>query len=228
MEIATLFIAYAGYFAISVFLLVRKNVFQNDPKLFYFIYAFVAFFALWIIIFVLSQKRESGSRLHWLFDRLSNYFKKSGLLNLPGFRQLADHAEHFTMIKEQFKETLGLHKLKEHWVLFALACLWQGVLLFTHVVTLYAISVSLGHPISFTACFVAFTFSKFLSMISIVPGAQGVFEGAMTLILITFGVDKSVALAATLLTRAFTFWLPMPIGWILYARYMKKFEALAK
>ena len=96
--------------------------------------------------------------------------------------------------------------------------------LMTHVLTLYVIAHALGTPIPFWICFIAFTFSKFISMISIVPGAPGVFEGIMTLILLAFGIDKNIALAATILTRAFTFWLPMPIGWFLYGRYMKKFE----
>ena len=61
-------------------------------------------------------------------------------------------------------------------------------------------------------------------MISFIPGALGVFEGGMTLILVSFGVPAGPALAMTLLLRAFTFWFPMPVGWILYRCYLHKQE----
>ena len=225
LEVLTLYMTYAVYFAISALLLFRNQGFRSEPKLVFFVYAFMVFLAICAVVIILSQKRTRDSRLHMIFDRIIGYLKRSGILNLPGVRTLTSHSDHFVMVQDEFKATLGLHKLKQHGWLLLLACLWQGVLLMTSVITLYVIAISLGHPIPFAACFIAFTFSKFLSMISIIPGAPGVFEGAMTLILISFGVDKSVALAATLLTRAFTFWLAMPIGWLLYGHYMKKFAA---
>ena len=210
LELATLYVAYLLYFAISVSLLFHRNVFTQEPRFMFFIYAFLMFALVCAIIVVLSQKKDHSS-FRWILDRIGAIFKKGGIAELE-------------MIKEQFHETLGWYNLKLQKWAFLQACFWQAVLLLCHVMTLYVIAISLGHPIPLVACFVAFTFSKFLSMVSIIPGAPGVFEGAMTLILISFGVDKSVALAATLLTRAFTFWLPMPIGWLLYGRYLRKFE----
>ncbi|MEK7583172.1 MAG: lysylphosphatidylglycerol synthase transmembrane domain-containing protein [Patescibacteria group bacterium] len=225
LELASLYVGYAVLFIISVVLLFRKDVFQHEPRFVFFIYAFLLFFLIIGLIVSLSQKRHRATRFHWIAKRISGYFKTTKLFDNAWMQGLAN-GDYFVTVTEQFRETLGWKHLKNFKGTFALACVWQVVMLFSHVLTLYLISFALGHPIPFAACFVAFTFSKFLSMISVVPGAPGVFEGAMTLILITFGVDKSVALAATLLLRAFTFWLPMPIGWILYGRYLKKFEKI--
>src|SRR3989344_5661848 len=227
LELASLYAGYAVMFVISVILLLRKDVFQREPRFVFFIYAFLVFFLIIVAIVAVSQRKRRTSRFHWLVNRVSGYFKSNKLFKYTSMQALAN-GDYFAMISDQFKTTIGWSHIKYHKKTFALACFWQVVLLFSHVLTLSLIATGLGHPIPLAACFVAFIFSKFLSMISVVPGAPGIFEGAMTLILITFGIDKSVALAATLLTRAFTFWLPMPIGWILYARYMKKFEALAK
>lgn len=224
LELASLYVGYAVMFIVSVILLLRKDVFQHEPRFVYFIYAFVLFFFILAIIVALSQKRQRTSRVYWLINRMSGYFKSTKLFDGPWMQTLANQ-DYFAMISDQFKTTLGWSHLKYHKRQFALACWWQVLLLLSHVLTLYLIAMGLEHPIPLAACFVAFTFSKFLSMVSVVPGAPGVFEGAMTLILISFGVDKSVAFAATILTRAFTFWLPMPIGWILYGRYLKQFEA---
>ncbi|MEK7615613.1 MAG: lysylphosphatidylglycerol synthase transmembrane domain-containing protein [Patescibacteria group bacterium] len=226
LEVASLYTAYALYFITAAILLVRADAFQNEPRLVVFIYAVVIFFGICSFVIFLSQKRKRDSRIHWLFDRAARYVKKSSLMQMPGLRAINDHSDHLAMIKDQFNATLGWEHFKKNIRLFALASFWQVVHLMTHVVTLFVISHALGTPIAFWICFIAFTFSKFISMISIVPGAPGVFEGVMTLVLLAFGVDAHIALAATILTRAFTFWLPMPIGWILYHRYMRQFEKM--
>lgn len=215
LEVATLYVAYIAYFLISLILVFRSGIASREPRIEYFIYGVIAFSAVIITIFLLSQKRKKGQPSHWLIERLVRLIKRNSFINT-----------HFEMVKGQFQQTLSMANLRRNKTLFMLACFWQLVILLTHVLTLYVVAIAIGHPIAFAACFIAFTFSKFLSMISVVPGAPGIFEGAMTLILIAFGVDKSVALAATLLMRAFTFWLAMPIGWILYSRYSKELSVI--
>jgi len=221
LEMATLYVAYAVFFVISAGLLFRSDVFRAHPEILFFVYAFLAFAGLCWAVVVLSQKNRRATWLHRLIDRFTRLMRQLGVHQSGWFQKLSSHGEHFAMVRDQFRETLSIEALAPKKWLFIKACLWQGTGLMTHVLTLYVISIALGHTISFAVCFIAFTFSKFLSMVSIIPGAPGVFEGAMVLILISFGVDKSVALAATLLTRAFTFWLPMPIGWMLYNYYTK-------
>lgn len=213
LELMTLYVAYAVFFITSFILIFRNGLLAHDHRFIYFVYAFLLFFLMIAGVVAFAQKRWRVSRFHWIVNKIANYFRKTDA-----------EVDYVALINDQFRETLSFRNLRDYAGLFLLACAWQGILLLSHVVTLSVIARSLGHPIPFAACFVAFTFSKSLSMVSVVPGAPGVFEGAMTLVLISFGVDKSVALAATLLLRAFTFWLPMPIGWILYGRYMKKFE----
>lgn len=209
LELATLYVAYGAFFAASALLLFRKDVFQKDPRFLLFIYAFLAFFILIFGIIGLSKARRRSAWFQWILTRVPKYFRAGEMLDI---------------VKAQVRETLSVATIRRHLWLFILACFLQAALLFSHVITLYLISIAIGYKIPLAASFVAFTFSKLLSMISVVPGAPGVFEGAMTLILITFGVDKSVALAATLLLRGFTFWLPMPIGWMIYGKYLRRFE----
>jgi uncharacterized protein (TIRG00374 family) len=225
LELVTLYLVHALYFIITIVLLFKFGLFGKEPKLIYFVYAFIFFLAFCMIIVLLSQERQRDSRLQWIFDRISRPLQNSNILNLPGIRTIVNH-EHFQTVKDQFKETLNFHTLRQQKWLFLQACFWQVLLLGSHIITLYVIAIAIGHPISFTASMTAFTFAKFISMISIIPGAPGVFEGIMVLVLITFGIDKSVAFGVTLLTRAFTFWLPMPIGWVLYGIYTRRFEKL--
>jgi uncharacterized membrane protein YbhN (UPF0104 family) len=50
-----------------------------------------------------------------------------------------------------------------------------------------------------------------------VPGGLGIFEAASVAMLKAIGVPIAAALAATLLYRGFSYWLPMAPG-ILFAR----------
>jgi Mg2+-importing ATPase len=63
--------------------------------------------------------------------------------------------------------------------------------------------------------FASFMISTLFRIIGIVPGGLGTFEAASVLTLKVIGVTLPVALAATLLFRGLSFWLPMAPGiWI--------------
>ena len=75
-------------------------------------------------------------------------------------------------------------------------------------ITLWILLEAVGSPVDYSAAlFVAAGTSLFAGFMP-VPGGVGVAEAAMTALLATFGVDKSVALAVTAVYRAITFYLP--------------------
>jgi uncharacterized membrane protein YbhN (UPF0104 family) len=57
--------------------------------------------------------------------------------------------------------------------------------------------------------------SALLAILGVIPGGLGLFEGGAVAMLRWFDVPVEAGLAATLLLRAWTFWLPMVPGmWI--------------
>jgi uncharacterized membrane protein YbhN (UPF0104 family) len=76
------------------------------------------------------------------------------------------------------------------------------------LVALYAIDAK-PDPWSVLLAFVA---ASLLSMIPITPGGLGFVEAGLTATLATAGISAEKALAATLLFRLVSFWLPLPIG----------------
>ena len=135
-----------------------------------------------------------------------------------------DHSEHAEIIIGQLKNSVNFKlfrkKAKEFWA----AYFWQCTIILANIITLYFISFAIGHPIGFQLAFIVFSLVRFIQMIAFVPGAIGVFEGSMTLILISFGIAAGPAFAMTLLLRAFSFWFPMPIGWALYKWYFLQYK----
>jgi hypothetical protein len=93
------------------------------------------------------------------------------------------------------------------------------------LLALYAIDAS-PNPWSVLLAFVA---ASVLSMIPITPGGLGFVEAGLTATLIAAGIGADAAVAATLLFRLVSFWIPLPIGaaagWWFRRRYPRRAPA---
>jgi uncharacterized membrane protein YbhN (UPF0104 family) len=78
--------------------------------------------------------------------------------------------------------------------------------------TLWAIFRALAQPIGFATAFATFMSASVAATIGPIPLGLGTFEGSAVALLHVLGVDVETALAATLLLRGLTFWLPMLPG----------------
>lgn len=78
--------------------------------------------------------------------------------------------------------------------------------------TLQTMLAAVGERVDPSSVFTSFVFASIAEMIGIVPGGLGTFEGTCVALLHLSGVDLEPALAATLLFRGFTFWIPMIPG----------------
>ena len=92
------------------------------------------------------------------------------------------------------------------------SALFQLGIILLDAATMWILILSLGETASPTGGFASFMISTLLRTIGIVPGGLGVFEAASVVTLKLAGVAVPVALAATLLFRGLSFWLPMVPG----------------
>jgi hypothetical protein len=77
---------------------------------------------------------------------------------------------------------------------------------------------AVGSPAALPGVFASFLVASVVSSISWMPGGLGAFEGACVALLHLQGVPVEGALAATLLLRGMTFWLPMLPGFAVARR----------
>ena len=96
--------------------------------------------------------------------------------------------------------------------LLLLASLCQLAILVLDAATIWALIAALGAHASPTGVFASFMISTLFRIIGVMPGGLGAFEAASVLTLKVIGVSVPVALAATLLFRGLSFWLPMIPG----------------
>ena len=221
IEVMTLWMAMGAFFIVSSILVLRGGAIANVPELRFVIYAFVFLTVIAVSIFFLIQRRKRSRIARWITDWLHRHFEKRKMVRNG---KVTDHSKHVEMIFDQFKNSLSIKILRRKAKNFWMAFFWQCMIILAHITTLYFISFAIGHPIGFRLAFIVSSLVRFIAMITFIPGALGVFEGSMILILISFGVAASPAFAMTLLLRAFTFWLPMPVGWALFRWYFWQYK----
>jgi uncharacterized membrane protein YbhN (UPF0104 family) len=94
----------------------------------------------------------------------------------------------------------------------------QLVILAFDAGTLWIMLRALGLAVNPAPVFASFMLSTLARTLGVVPGGLGVFEAVSVATLKLIGVPVAAGLAATLLFRFFTFWLPMAPGLILARR----------
>jgi len=221
LEIMTLWMAVGSFFIISSLLVLKGGAIANVPELRYVIYAFVFMAVIAFSVFLLIQKRKRSGIARWVTNRLHRHFERKRKLK---DKEAIDHSKHAEIIFDQFKGSLNFKFLQKKAKNFWMAFFWQCMIILAHAATLYFISFAIGHPIGFRLAFIVFSLVRFITAVALVPGALGIFEGSMTLILISFSVPAGPAFAMTLILRAFTFWFPMPIGWAVYRWYFWQYK----
>jgi len=77
---------------------------------------------------------------------------------------------------------------------------------------LYLMAHAVHANISVQQALSAYAISLLFSLVAITPSGLGFVEVSLSVLLVSFGVDKSTAIAAAIGYRAFEFWLPVALG----------------
>jgi uncharacterized protein (TIRG00374 family) len=99
--------------------------------------------------------------------------------------------------------------------------LLNGLVLLADAATLAACLLALDSPQPFSSAYIALIIAQIVVTLGPVPLGLGAFEGACTGMLRLLGIPFEPALAATLLLRGFTLWLPLLPGLVVTRRMAK-------
>ncbi|KTD08285.1 lysylphosphatidylglycerol synthase transmembrane domain-containing protein [Legionella jamestowniensis] len=94
----------------------------------------------------------------------------------------------------------------------------QGAIFIFDALTLWMVLWALDIDLSFVLVFATQVIAQAVGSITLIPGGLGVFEGSMTGMLYALGLPLESALAATILFRGLTYWLPMLPGFVITNR----------
>ena len=97
----------------------------------------------------------------------------------------------------------------------------QLLIIILDAATLDAMLRSIGYSSSPEKVFASFSIAGVASMVSLIPGGVGAFEGVQVLMLGLLRVPVNAGLAATLMLRALVLWIPMIPGFFILRRESK-------
>jgi len=144
------------------------------------------------------------------------------IINLIRFRKpkIEGLGHRLLVERDEIRETMG-----SRWLEAVGAAV--GRWFFEYLVLLLALYAIDAKPDPWSVL-LAFVAASVLSMIPLTPGGLGFVEAGLTATLVAAGIGAEKALAATLLFRLVSFWLPLPVGAVAGWWFRRKYPRTAR
>ena len=118
-----------------------------------------------------------------------------------------------------------LHKdylhVRSNWRTLKTPFLWTCVMNLTEIMTIFVVYLAFETLVNPGAIIISYAVANMAGLVAVLPGGVGVYEGLMTATMASAGVDKALALSATLVYRVFNMLIFLPIGWLFYQRALQ-------
>jgi uncharacterized protein (TIRG00374 family) len=98
----------------------------------------------------------------------------------------------------------------------AAAVAWGAANWLLDATVLWVVLAAVGHPLDPLTLFTAYAVANVLGLLPITPGGVGVVEGVLVPSLVAAGVPAHLALVGVLGWRLVNYWLPIPVGALLW------------
>ena len=157
----------------------------------------------WVVVmFALVNERlvELFSRVvHWVVGKIARR------------RFSEERIQLFIAEVQDGRRAIGEHKLS-----FLNLFLFKTGRFFFDTLTVYLLFYTFGLHLSFGAALASYSIATFLSTFMFTPGGIGSFEAVMVLTLKSYGASLEAAGVVTLAFRGLSYWLPIPVGLLLF------------
>lgn len=177
--------------------------------------AFLTLFGVMVAIYIISNEERIRAFVSFL-PKAVNYFlritrlKRTDIINIPRIE---------AMLSDLHKDYVAVSK---DWRRLKRPLWWALMVNITDIATAYVVYIAFGQLINPGALIVAYAVANFAGLIAILPGGVGVYEGLMTAVLASAGVNKALALSATVVYRMINMTLFLPPGYFFYQRFLKR------
>ncbi len=172
-----------------------------------------AFFAVltFATVGVLLSERKTKRILYWLYRQFRRITPK----------RAAKYEERFVRAVEvsvpQFQENFRM--LMRHKKAFAISLTWSFVTWTLILLRSYYIFYSINSPIRLVDVMVVQMIGIVVGMVSVVPGGAGLIELINSTVYVLLGINKEIAVTATILERLISYWAPTVIGAVIMTHF---------
>jgi putative heme transporter len=99
---------------------------------------------------------------------------------------------------------------------------WAMLINITDILTICSVYAAFGTLVNPGAVIIAYAVANFAGLVAILPGGVGIYEGLMTATLTSAGVDKALAISATLVYRVLNMLYSLPLGYYFYQKAIRR------
>ncbi|HDZ35845.1 MAG TPA: flippase-like domain-containing protein [Thermococcus sp.] len=160
---------------------------------------------------VLLSERKTKRILYWFYGQFNRIMPKKA----SKYEEKFVHAVEVSV--PQFQENFKL--LIRHKKAFVLSLFWSFMTWMFILLRSYFIFISINSPITLLDVMVVQMIATVIGMLSVVPGGAGLTEAVNSAAYVLLGINKEVAVTATILERAISFWAPTVVGAIVMAHF---------
>ena len=190
--VAHKYISLLPFILICAVVISMATLRQEVPVIVYLSFAAFGFFFAMLCFLIYRRRKEEGSTSTSFLSLRQNFLGeklKSILLFIAG---AAQHARYLTGRKDRF-------------VLMSLSfVIWS-----LYPVKVFIAAAALGLNLEALTAPIATYFAYLVSMIPLLPGGLGTFEGSMAFMFSLGGLSSAEGTAVALLSRGITFWFPL-------------------
>jgi uncharacterized protein (TIRG00374 family) len=208
------FLTFIVYIIIALFLL---SIFGSASRFIILIATSLSFFIIFgslFLIYIISDEnriKQFTAALPKLLNRIISYFHKDNKrpINVQKIEKLFGELNHDYV------------HVKTNWRDLRFPFFWSLLMNFTEIATIFVVYLSFGALVNPGAIIISYAVANIAGLVSILPGGVGIYEGLMTAVMASAGVNKALALSVTLVYRVFNMGMFLPVGYYFYQKALK-------
>ncbi len=114
--------------------------------------------------------------------------------------------------------------VRKNWKDLRYPFFWTSLMNLTEIVTIWVVYISFSEFVNPGAIIIAYAVANIAGLVAVLPGGVGVYEGLMTGVMAGAGIDKALALSATVVYRVVNMSIFLPLGYFFYSRALRQPE----
>jgi uncharacterized protein (TIRG00374 family) len=217
MQTSRHFLTFLSFIVYLMIALVLLSVFGSASRFIILIATMMStsiIFATAILIFIISDEgrvKSFTAALPKLLNSIISFFhrKKKRAINVEKIEAL------FGDLHKDYV------KVKKDWRNLKTPFLWTMTMNFTEILTIFIVYLSFSEIVNPGAIIISYAVANVAGLVAVLPGGVGIYEGLMTAVMASAGVNRGLALSATVVYRVFNMGLFLPIGYIFYQRALR-------
>lgn len=217
MQTSRYFLTFLSFIVYLLIALLLLSIFGSASRLIVMVASSLSTFiiiATAVLIYIIGDEKRIKSftaalpnLFNWVFQRLHRHNKQP--INVDRVEKLFSDLHH------------DFIAVRKDWRSLRYPFLWTMVMNFTEVLTIFIVYLAFGSVVNPGAIIIAYAVANIAGLVAVLPGGVGVYEGLMTAVMASAGVDEALAISATVVYRVYNMGLFLPVGYILYQRALK-------